>query len=130
MARRAYADALKAEVLAAYPELGPAECARRFDVPAGTVAVWANRAGVKAITAEKTQAAVAARVATFADRRARLADRLLALAETAAGREAELISDSKLHEVVGCRTRALHDHQLLTGQVTARTEVRAVDALD
>jgi transposase-like protein len=130
MARRSYPDALKAEVLELYPTLGAAECARRFDIPKPTVTVWAHRAGVKSNAAEITEAATSALVATFADRRARLADRLLALAETAAGREAELLATAKLYEVVGCRTRSIHDYQLLSGQATQRSEVRTVDAID
>lgn len=130
MARRSYSRETREAVLAAYPELGAAECSKRWGIPKGTVFAWASRAGVQTHATELTQHATAARQATFAARRSALADKLLAIAEQAAGVESDLLGKAKLYEVVGARTRAIHDHQLLVGEVTNRSEVRHTDAMD
>jgi hypothetical protein len=85
---------------------------------------------VKSTAAETTQAATSAIVATFADRRARLADRLLALAETAADEVETRIGEAATRDLIGVFTRSIHDHQLLAGEATQRSEVRTIDAID
>lgn len=94
-------------------------------IPRQTLSRWASDAGVDlGHTAEKTRAAAEARLAKGADRRAELADALLAVAEAALPVEVDRILDgtASLHEIVGARTRAIHDMQLITGAATGRTE--------
>lgn len=130
MARRSYTRETKEAVLAAYPDLGAAECSRQWGIPKPTVISWAQRSGVRSHAAETLNAGAATRAAGFAERRAALADRLLEIAEMATQVERDLLERSKLYEVVGARTRAIHDHQLLVGDVTNRTEVRHLDHMD
>lgn len=85
--RRTYTDEQKAEALALYAEVGPAEAARRTGIAAGTIASWASRttAEVDAMpdpsvaTARRAQMAanVEAAVLGLEERKARLAAALM-----------------------------------------------------
>lgn len=91
------------------------------DINRATIRSWCSRAGVATGGTEKTRAATAQIIATREERRERLADRLLELAELASDQAKELIADANLRDVVGLFTRAVHDHQLLVGAATSRT---------
>lgn len=122
MARTRYDAATKQRAIALGAEVGPGEAARRLGIPKPTVASWMLRTGVRTGATERTHAATEAVKATMEERRARLADTLLGTAEIASRRELELLAEASLRDVVGARTRAIHDHQLLVGAPTARTE--------
>lgn len=102
----------KAEALAIYAEHGPAEASRRTGIRAGTIAIWAKRAGVTATRRETIVAAVETARLTLAQQRAELA--------------ADLLSDArKLRASIWSPMMAFHwgstserDHSV----VTTRTE--------
>lgn len=81
MQRATYTDEQKADALRILAEQGKAEAARQTGIPAGTIASWGSRHGVQAPPAAATAVATEARVATIAERKARLADGLLDDAE-------------------------------------------------
>ncbi len=56
------------------------------------------------------------------DVRAAVAGRMWEIADRASRRELELLGASDLRSVVGARTRAIHDAELLSGRATARVE--------
>lgn len=122
MARRSYTDAEKAEALALYETDGPTAVQQAMGIPKGTVTRWAQAAGVATVSNERNAAAVEAVMSTHETRKAALAEKLLRIAEAGAQRELDIINASKLRDVVGSRTRAIHDLQLLTGAATARGE--------
>lgn len=128
MGRRApYPAETRRRALELYLEHGSAETARilkaeGIEVPANTVAQWGTRAGVTVTRSQNVEASIQAAVRSAAERRARMADRLLDIAEQALERELALIGKADLRDVVGARTRAIHDHQLLSGAATTRTE--------
>lgn len=100
-----------------------ADTHRQTGIPKQTLSGWAKDEAIDlGRTTEKIREAVAARNAQQATRRADLADALLALAELAVPVEVDMIDSADLRDVVGSRTRAIHDMQLLTGQPTDRTE--------
>lgn len=95
----------------------------RTGIPRQTLSRWAKAASVDlGHTAEKTREAASARIAKAAHRRAGLVETLTTIAEKAAARELKLIEGAELREVVGARTRAIHDAELLSGQATERHE--------
>lgn len=117
-----YTDAEKAEALALYATDGPTAVQREFGIPKGTVTKWAKGNGIETVAVQNTQAATIAIQVDHEARRAALAEKLLQIAEAGAAQELRLISESRLRDVVGSRTRAVHDLQLLRGEATARTE--------
>lgn len=127
MARATYSDETKTRAVALYLEHGPAEAARRMEaegtkIPQGTIRAWASHGDVATTRLENLHANTDALKATAEERRARLADRMLDLAEMATDHAAQLIGDASLRDVVGLFTRAVHDHELLSGRATTRTE--------
>lgn len=147
MQRQRYSDEQKAEALRLVVDVGPAEAGRRTGIPAGTIASWATRAGV---TGERhtvaTKAATEQRVATIAERKARLAEALMGDLERmrrdlfaptverkamAAGqtREVEIVTinhptttHAERRTAIEAIAKAVETVQLLTGGATARTE--------
>lgn len=77
--RTKYSPEVKAEALGLLAEVGKAEAARRTGIPAGTIAAWGSREGVHAPADVSTTARGAAetKIATVAERKARLAEQLL-----------------------------------------------------
>jgi transposase-like protein len=130
MARRTYTDEEKANALALYAEQGPTAVQDELGIAKGTVAGWARANGVQTVRNERTAAATEAVVVDAAATRAALAAKLWALADKAIEVELQKLTKADLREVVGARTRAIHDAQLLTGEVTGRTETRTVDSVD
>lgn len=128
MSRRTFTEAEKAEALALYAEVGKAEAARRTGISAGTIGAWASRTGVATDAAANiraaTEVAAAKRTYDAQEFRTQMVGRLAEVAQLAAAKELERLADGKasLHEIVGARTRAIHDLQLLTGAATGRTE--------
>lgn len=121
--RRSYTDEDKAAALALYAEQGPAEVERQMGIPKATVCNWGRAAGVETVRNERTAAAVEAVKVDAAARKAGLVDKLLRLADAALDVELAKLVGSDLRDVVGARTRAIHDLQLLSGEATGRTEV-------
>jgi hypothetical protein len=143
MARRVWPDDVKRHALALVAEVGQREATRRLaaegtPVPHGTIASWVNRAGIAPVERMIPQheaaasASRAVRKRTAEERKRRLLELLGELAEVAAEREFTLLArdDATLRDVVGVRTRAIHDLLLLAGEATSRAEVRTVDSID
>lgn len=134
MARRTWTTEQRAQALELYAEHGAAAAARTTGIPSGTVKAWASRRGVQPLhrikNSEGVRAAVERRQRTAEDRRTRLVELLGEIAELGAERELELLSveSVSLRDVVGARTRAIHDLQLLAGDATSRTEHTGLDA--
>ena len=130
MARPLHPDETKRAVIAYATEHGFADTYTQWpDLNRATIRSWCSRAGVATGGTEKTRAATAQIVATREERRERLADRLLELAEMSAEHAQTLIGDANLRDVVGLFTRAIHDHQLLIGAATTRSETVAAEEL-
>ena len=129
MARRTFTPEQKAEALELFALHGKSEAARITGISAGTIGAWASRAGVATVAADVTRAAtaVSAERRRFAaeEFRTRMVEQLATIAETAAAKELEVLRKDKpsLDKIVGARTRAIHDLQLLTGQSTANVNV-------
>ena len=107
------------------------QVAKTTGIPRRTIAQWAADESIDTVAQAVTKTARArqALAATAEERRATLAAKLLEVAECAAAVELDRIADgsASLHEIVGARTRAIHDMQLLSGEATARTEHQAPD---
>lgn len=143
----------KAEALRLLTEVGLAEAARRTGIPSGTIASWGSREGVRAPTLEAQLPMLHARAATIAQRKAALAERMLGKAEAilgqldatlvekhvkvvsrgnALGSEIEIVDVTYDRPPTGDQKRIvdtvavlIDKIQLLTGDVTARTEMTA-----
>ena len=112
-----------------------AETARQTGIPKRTIADWAKSAGITTTTAQaraKTEAARAHLALTVEERRAERIEKLNRIADLAADLELDILADEErpsLRDVVGARTRAIHDAELLAGRATSRTEsVTQLDA--
>lgn len=121
-ARRSYTADEKAAALALYAEQGPTVVQDTLGIPKATVTAWAKAAGIGTVRNERTAAAVEAVEVDAAARRAGLVGKLLRLADAALDVELAKLASSDLRDVVGARTRAIHDLQLLSGEATGRTE--------
>jgi len=131
-----YTAEQRAQALWLYSQVGPAEAARQTGVNPGTLRSWAHRTGAATVAPEelrnRTGHARARAHATHADFKADMIEQLSTVASVAVRREIELVtSDSAtLRDIVGARTRAIHDLQLLAGDPTQRTETRTSTDLD
>lgn len=130
MPKRRYTPDERTAALALYAEHGPTAVQDTLGIPKGTVTGWAKAAGIGTVRNERTAAATEAMALDAAARRARLAERLLTVAERAVDIELTKLAKADLRDLVGARTRAIHDHQLLAGEATARHEHVTVDAVD
>lgn len=128
MPKRSYTPDQRATALELYAEAGPSAVEATLGIPKGTVTGWAKAAGIRTFRNERTAAAVEALTTDAAARRARLAERLLTVAERAVDHELAKLATADLRDIVGARTRAIHDHQLLAGEATARSEQQHTDA--
>lgn len=119
-----YTPEQRTEALELYVEHGPRAASRETGIPVATIGSWAAAEG-RTFNAERTRQATETR-------KARLIEKLTTIAELGADIELELLETGEvsLRDVVGARTRAIHDLQLLTGEATGRTETRQVDDLD
>lgn len=102
-------------------------------IPKPNLRRWAAQAGVEVTRAtEKTREATAASKANAEERRAKLIAKLGRIADLASDLEVAILLDGderpSLRDVVGARTRAIHDAELLAGRATSRTA--SVTALD
>lgn len=131
VARRRYTDEQRAEALELYAEQGPTAVQAAMGIPKATVTNWAKAAGIGTVRNAKTAAATEARTLDLASRRVVLAEKLQTVAEVATERELQILATPfpELRDVVGARTRAIHDSQLLSGGATSRHEV-ITDAVD
>jgi transposase-like protein len=130
MTRRTYTADEKAAALALYAEAGPTAVQREMGIPSSTVMSWAKGAGVRTMRNERTASATDAIQADSAKRRANLVHKLVRLADEALDVELGKLANSDLRDVVGARTRAIHDLQLLSGGATARTETVSTVSVD
>lgn len=138
-----YTDEDRSKALALYTSDGLPAAHKTTGIPKQTITRWADRAGVMpggaaGTAAEQTKAATDAhRVevqARTAQARADLIPKLALLAHRAldfeleiiqkvrAGENSPLPDGIRLRDIVGSRTRAVHDLSLLMGEATERTE--------
>lgn len=141
-----YTTEQRDDALTLLATVGKAEAARRTGIPQGTIASWGSRAGVTAPPAAATVVATEARLATIAERKAKLAEDLMSGAERmyadlfaptvekkaiAAGqmREVEIVTirhntttPSERKTTVQAIRDAVETVQLLTGEATERIE--------
>jgi transposase-like protein len=113
---------LRARAIARAQEIGVTDAAEEVGVSKAAVSRWCSNAGVVTVPNERTRAAIAAHSANAEARKSALVDQLLVVAEAGGQRELELIAHADLRDVVGARTRAIHDAQLLSGAATSRSE--------
>ena len=102
-------------------------------IPKSNLRRWAAEQNITVVrTTEKTREATLASKANAEQRRAALVEKLGRIAELAGDLELEILMGDErpsLRDVVGARTRAIHDAELLAGRATSRTEsVTALDA--
>lgn len=128
--KRTYTAEEKAHALELYAEHGAAEAGARTGINPNTIRSWASREHLTDPRNQRVAAAVAARKITAEQRRSDLADRLLDIAEMSTEQQSRLIRRADLRDVVGAGTRAIHDHLLLTGQATTRTETIHASTVD
>ncbi len=129
MARRTYTPEQKADALASYVEHGAAETARRTGIPEGTLVSWAHRNGVQSVATERTQAAVQAMQAKWAERRAVMVDEIGAVAHMALARVEQSIakenpSGRDAKDFATTMAILVDKAQLLGGDATTRHENR------
>ena len=123
MAAARYTPEQRAAIVARATEIGAGAAAKEHGVKAATLRAWMTRAGAKSpeCPPELVKAEKNAELSREL-RLARVADLLLAIAEKGTEIELGMIEGASLRDVVVARTRAIHDHQLLTGAATSRTE--------
>jgi transposase-like protein len=103
-------------------------------IPKQTLSRWAKTEGLDlaGLSQAKTMTAVKAHAAGAEERRAKLIAKLGRIADLASDLEVAILLDGderpSLRDVVGARTRAIHDAELLAGRATSRTA--SVTALD
>lgn len=132
----------KAEALTLYEEHGAAEATRRldFEITAGTIRVWAHRAGLKRYSPEKTAAATEAHRLRQVEMReevrelflSKALDLLLRIDEPHIdyrGKDADLVTFPKApaRECLAYMTAAataLDKYRLEMGEATARTHAK------
>jgi len=114
----------KAEALRLVAEVGQAEAARLTGIPVGTVASWAQRAGVEAPGVDEQRKRVASGQIAWAERRLTLADRFGEVADKAARVLLERLdsADVTVPQVISVIEAAVGKAQLLTGGSTSREE--------
>lgn len=119
----------RAQVVAYAVEHGVTTAAKHYSHGKGTVSKWVSAAG-ETVSSDRNAAAVAQVRADAEARKVRLAEKLLEIAELGANLELVLMPDAGLRDVVGARTRAIHDHQLISGAATSRSEQIIEEPLD
>lgn len=117
-----YPPALRTAVLADVPEIGVSAAAKKHGIGKGTVSKWAKETGVETVPTEQVANAVQTHALRAEALRADVTARLWEIADKASRRELELLRSADLRSVVGARTRAIHDAELLGGRATGRTE--------
>lgn len=133
MARRSWTAEERAHALDTYQEHGLSAASAMTGVPKPTLHRWATQAGIDtdANTKRSTernraaaQVAASQRQYVAEEFRTQMVAQLAEVARRATAKELALIArgDVTLRDVVGARTRAIHDLQLLSGAATGRTE--------
>jgi hypothetical protein len=128
----------KDEALRIYEHEGLAAAHKATGWSKPVIRKWAADAGIKinnekllAQTRAATEVSTANRQRRIAEQKERLVDNLVAIADLAIDEQIERLiegaPDSKLSEVVGAGTRAIHDLQLLTGESTDNVSVAGID---
>lgn len=130
MARRSYTPAQKTEALQLYATDGPTAVQHQLGIAKSTVVSWARANGIRTVRNETNAAAIETIQIDAAARRAAVLDRLWRIADEASALELTKLAKANLRDIVGARTRAIHDAQLLAGDPTGRTETVHTDQLD
>lgn len=121
---------VKARAIAIAKTQGISEASRQTGVSRPMLSQALAKEGFKIMplarqTENATAVAKANRAKLLEESQARMTSLLTAIAELAARTEIEFLNsrNASLSEVVGARTRAIHDLQLLSGQATARLTI-------
>lgn len=122
MARRRYTDDEKQRALELYVTHGPTAVERDLGIAKATVAGWAKRTGARTVRNETMIEAREAIAIDIEAAKASIVAKLMRQADAALDVELAKLENATLHDVVGSRTRAIHDLQLLIGAATERTE--------
>jgi transposase-like protein len=120
---RSYSPEQREEALRLYQEVGPAEAARRLDIPAPTVRKWASRAAISAPNAKQTAAATAAAKLSREERAERLAAEALEAAGEFLARSRDGANPQNALALTKAFGETLRGSQLLAGDPTDRVEV-------
>lgn len=126
MQRMRYPEALKQEALRLLAEHGVAEASRQTGIPAGTIASWGSRLGVKAPSVEQIAVLNAATAELWQKRKLAMGERLGAVAEKMLQRIDERINDDRtagVRDLAASMAVLIDRAQLLTGGATTRAEV-------
>lgn len=124
-----YTDEQRAQALALYAEVGPAEAARQLGIKAGTIRQWAARAGVTGDDPRTRLATEGARV-KWAARRDELADKAGAAAEQVLEAMVKAANDGDGMNARGLSVAfgvTVDKAQLLAGGATSRSEIDVTD---
>lgn len=135
MARPQYTDEVRQRAIDLCVQHGPAEARRLLaaeghEIAAGTIRVWASRAGAVTVTSQKTAAATAAATARYEQRRSLFADRighvtdgLITELEIALAAGAITVNDLNDARALATTIGILVDKaQLLSGGATSRAD--------
>lgn len=131
--RRTYTDEQKAEALALYAEVGPAEASRRTGIASGTIASWASRTAsgdggtLATKRVEHQQANVESLKAKWAERRLVMVDEIGTVAHMALAQVQEAVLTGKGRDAKDFATTMailVDKAQLLGGDATQRQESR------
>lgn len=121
----AYPDEVWERALFLYETEGLAEAHRDTGISKSRISTRAKAAGLSCGSADATpKAALQAFLKTVDDRQVALLSKLFQVADMATECEIEILQmrEADLRSVVGARTRAIHDIQLLLGRATERAE--------
>lgn len=127
MPRRSYTDAEKATAIALYESEGPSAVQHQLGIPKATVSDWARANGVRTFGTERTEAATAAHEAAWAERRARMVDKIGRVAEKALDLADSCLAEgttSKAKDAATTMAILVDKAQLLGGDATTRGENR------
>lgn len=142
--KNSYSEAEKASAIARYVESEDLRgVASAMDIPVTTLRSWCRAAGLdvstdasRARSAAATAGAMVARRKRVEESNGRMTLILATVCELAGRLEVEILRDPRaaeklsLRDIVGARTRAIHDMQLLAGEATERTEnIETVDEI-
>lgn len=126
MQRQRYSDEQKAEAVALLQAVGPAEAARQLGISKGTISSWASRAGVYSdAAASATAAAVEARTLSIAERKAALAEGLMADAQRIRG---ELFAKRVEKKAFGANQ--WHDSEVVDIEYSTSTDAQRKTAVE
>ena len=134
-----YPEAMKAEALRLYAEVGPSEAARRTGIPKTTISGWARKSGLRTDASAKTRAATEAAAARNGERREAIRAKFLERIDRALDRMVERYVEyvgkdgnyveypeppgGAMRDLAITAATLLDKYRLEMGETTARSEV-------